>query len=117
MVRTFLVTVLALAVAAVVAGFAVGGNGNGNNKTFQYAVGLWGDLPYSAVQENPGIPNLIADMNAADLQFTVNDGDLKAGNGTSGNPARYTTWWGSSLPRTAGLLRIRLAVSARSGSV
>ena len=35
---------------------------------------------------NPGIPNLIADLNGADIQFTVNDGDLKAGNGTSGNP-------------------------------
>ena len=25
-------------------------------------------------------------MNSADLQFTVNDGDPKAGNGTGGNP-------------------------------
>ena len=73
-------------VVAVVAGFAVGGNGNGNKKTSQYAIGLWSDLPYSAVQENPGIPNLIAELNGADIQFTVNDGDLKAGNGTSGNP-------------------------------
>jgi hypothetical protein len=85
-VRKLLVPVSVFVVAAVVAGFAVGGNGKGNNKTFQYAIGLWGDLPYSAVQENPGIPNLIADMNGADLQFTVNDGDLKAGNGTGGNP-------------------------------
>jgi hypothetical protein len=75
-----------LVVVGVTAGLAVGGNGNGNDKTFEYAIGLWGDLPYSAVQENPGIPNLLADMNGADIQFSVNDGDLKAGNGSTGNP-------------------------------
>jgi hypothetical protein len=46
-----------------------------------YAIGLWGDLPYSAVQENVGLPNLIADMNSQQLAFTVHDGDLKTGNG------------------------------------
>ncbi len=44
-----------------------------------YAIGLWGDLPYSDLQANVGIPNLIADMNANELAFTVNDGDLKSG--------------------------------------
>jgi hypothetical protein len=44
-----------------------------------YAIGLWGDLPYSALQASVGVPNLIADMNAHHLQFTVHDGDLKAG--------------------------------------
>lgn len=29
-----------------------------------YAVGLWGDLPYSPAQATVGVPNLIADMNA-----------------------------------------------------
>jgi hypothetical protein len=47
-----------------------------------YAIGLWGDLPYSDVQALTGVPNLIADMNGADLEFTVHDGDLKAGNST-----------------------------------
>src|SRR5215471_9093111 len=75
-----------IAVAAGLTGAAVAGKGNGNDKTFQYAIGLWGDLPYSAVQQDPGIPNLIADLNNADIQFSVNDGDLKAGNGTSGTP-------------------------------
>jgi hypothetical protein len=32
-------------VLAVFAGFAVGNNGRQDGKTFQYAVGLWGDLP------------------------------------------------------------------------
>ena len=43
-----------------------------------YAIGLWGDLPYSAVQA-AGVPALIADMNSQRLAFTVHDGDLKAG--------------------------------------
>lgn len=47
-----------------------------------YAIGLWGDLPYSAVQAGAGVPNLIADMNAQRLAFTVHDGDLKQGSGS-----------------------------------
>jgi len=50
-----------------------------------YAIGLWGDLPYSDVQALVGVPNLIADMNRHDLAFTVHDGDLKAGSGTPGS--------------------------------
>jgi hypothetical protein len=75
--------VVALAMAS---GIAVGSNGRTNDRTFVYAIGLWGDLPYSAVQADPGVPNLIADMNASKLEFTVHDGDLKAGNGVTGNP-------------------------------
>jgi len=55
-----------------------------------YAIGLWGDLPYSDAQAQVGVPNLIADMNAHDLAFTVHDGDLKAGNGTSGSATPTT---------------------------
>lgn len=47
-----------------------------------YEIGLWGDLPYSDRQATTGVPNLIADMNAQNLTFTVHDGDLKAGNST-----------------------------------
>jgi hypothetical protein len=43
-----------------------------------YAIGLWGDLPYSAAQA-AGVPNLIADMNSQNLAFTAHDGDLKSG--------------------------------------
>jgi hypothetical protein len=50
-----------------------------------YAIGLWGDLPYSDLQAQVGVPNLIADMNSQKLAFTVQDGDLKAGNGTPGS--------------------------------
>jgi hypothetical protein len=49
-----------------------------------YSIGLWGDLPYSDAQV-PGVWNLIDDMNAQRLAFSVHDGDLKAGNGTPGS--------------------------------
>ncbi len=91
-------TLAALAAAAIVTGVAAGSrldggngrgddNGRGNNT---YAIGLWGDLPYSDVQAQVGLPNLIADMNSNDLAFTAHDGDLKAGNATAGS-ATVTT--------------------------
>jgi hypothetical protein len=55
-----------------------------------YAIGLWGDLPYSDVQALIGVPNLIADMNRQHLAFTVHDGDLKAGSGTPGSATPTT---------------------------
>jgi hypothetical protein len=50
-----------------------------------YAIGLWGDLPYSDVQATVGVPNMIADMNSQQLAFTAHDGDLKAGSGIPGS--------------------------------
>jgi hypothetical protein len=91
MVRKLIWPALAAAVVlATAAGLAVAGNGRTNDKTFEYAIGLWGDLPYSGVQADPGVPNLIADMNASKLEFTVHDGDLKAGNGPTANPPSVT---------------------------
>jgi hypothetical protein len=53
-----------------------------------YQIGLWGDLPYSTAQA-AGVANLIADMNAQRLAFSVHDGDLKAGSGAC-DDALYT---------------------------
>jgi hypothetical protein len=69
----------------VSAGFAVSDNGATNNKTFEFTVGLWGDLPYSDTQAQTGVPNLIADMNNSDISFSIHDGDLKAGSSTPGS--------------------------------
>ena len=55
-----------------------------------YAIGLWGDLPYSDLQASVGVPNLIADMNSQDLAFTAHNGDLKAGSGTPGSSTPTT---------------------------
>jgi hypothetical protein len=71
--KLFLLAVGALIVAAVTRGLA-SDDGRG-----AYAIGLWGDLPYSATQATVGVPNLIADMNKQDLAFTAHDGDLKSG--------------------------------------
>src|SRR5215831_6135337 len=68
-----------------------------------YAIGLWGDLPYSDVQAQVGVPNLIDDMNAQKLAFTVHDGDLKAGNGSPCDDALYirARGWFNSLQSPA----------------
>jgi len=81
------VTVFVLAATAIAQGAQrpnSDGTENGQDRE-QYAIGLWGDLPYSDVQALTGVPNLIADMNQQELAFTVHDGDLKAGNGTPGS--------------------------------
>ena len=76
-----------IASAAVVA--ADDGSGKNDDKSNDsYAIGLWGDLPYSDAQA-AALPNLIADMNDQKLQFSVNDGDLKSGS-TPCNDAVYS---------------------------
>jgi hypothetical protein len=105
-ITAFVVAILLIAgLASSVAsqGFrGIGGIEGNANAT--YAIGLWGDLPYSAVQESVGLPNLIADMNSQQLAFTVHDGDLKTGNGAPiCNDALYTKalGWFSSLEAPA----------------
>ena len=83
--RKVFLGLLAVAVAAAFAAGAFAGEGKKNDKNFEYAVGLWGDLPYSDVQAQVGVPNLIDDMNHADIEFSVHDGDLKAGNAVPGS--------------------------------
>src|SRR5690349_23020741 len=85
--KLFLPTVAVMVLAAVTASLAVSkfdgreDDDRDDDGRARYAIGLWGDMPYSAVQDTVGIPNLIADMNSQDLAFTAHDGDLKAGSG------------------------------------
>jgi hypothetical protein len=80
-------TLAALLAAAVTAGIALAGrdhssgshSGRHGDRGHSYAIGLWGDLPYSSTQATVGVPNLIADMNSQNLAFTAHDGDLKSG--------------------------------------
>jgi hypothetical protein len=95
--RKVLIPLLVAAVAAAVtAGLAAGGgldfgnDGRTNHKDFEYAIGLWGDLPYSDLQATTGVPNLIADLNRQDLEFVAHDGDLKGGNSTPGSTTPTT---------------------------
>lgn len=73
---------IALLVLLQMPGALAQSNGNGGqneNGNAPYAIGLWGDLPYSTLQAEVGVPNLIADMNSQHLAFSVHDGDLKSG--------------------------------------
>jgi hypothetical protein len=90
--RLLIPTLAALLAAALTAGFAManrhdgprgGGDGRGDSRHQAYAIGLWGDVPYSDTQATVGVPNLIADMNSQSLAFTAHDGDLKSGSTTS----------------------------------
>jgi hypothetical protein len=74
-----------LAICPTLSAHADDDDRDGRGESRAYAIGLWGDLPYSDVQAQVGVPNLIADMNAQKLAFVVHDGDLKAGNGTPGS--------------------------------
>jgi len=89
--RVSLVLLFASAAGVLAAGFAVGGKERGDDKKFEYAIGLWGDVPYSDVQAQTGVPNLIADMNSQGIEFSVHDGDLKAGNQTVGSVTPTTS--------------------------
>src|SRR5581483_2141360 len=89
--RRWLAPLIAAVVAAgLVAALASAGGPDTNKKSFEYAIGLWGDLPYSDAQAQTGVPNLIADMNSSDIEFSVHDGDLKAGSATA-NSVTATT--------------------------
>ncbi len=44
----------------------------------RYSIALWGDMPYNALGKQQ-YPNLLADVNASDIVFSIFDGDLKAG--------------------------------------
>jgi hypothetical protein len=78
--RKFLMPVLAaLLAAAATASFSLADQDHGRHHARPYSIGLWGDLPYSDVQQTTGVPNLIADMNAQRLAFIAHDGDIKSG--------------------------------------
>jgi hypothetical protein len=82
--RRFIIpTLAALLAAAITGGLAMADRGSHSEHPTEhsYAIGLWGDLPYSDTQAAVGVPNLIADMNSQNLAFTAHDGDLKAGGG------------------------------------
>src|ERR687885_917378 len=80
------VAITAAASAAVVAGTlgaAYARDGHGDDKGGQangrpYTIGLFGDMPYNAAGRVE-YPNLIKDMNNAKIEFSIFDGDLKAG--------------------------------------
>src|ERR1700730_11298705 len=86
-VRALFILIVAMLIVATGSAVRAGVDGGGSESRDDdehegrvYAIGLWGDFPYSDIQATTGVPNLIADMNSQDLAFTAHDGDLKAGN-------------------------------------
>ena len=73
---------VALAVTGALVGTAQAGDDKTNHgwhgKHEKYTIALFGDMPYNALGKVQ-YPNLIADVNAAHIAFSVFDGDLKSG--------------------------------------
>ena len=63
--KAIVLTSIVLVFAAVSSNLAFQGKsgigGIQGNANAEYAIGLWGDLPYSDVQATVGVPNMIAD--------------------------------------------------------
>jgi hypothetical protein len=75
--RLSIAATAALSAAVLFAGHAMGkpDEKNGPNS---YSIGLFGDMPYNALGRSQ-FPALIDDINASHVEFSVFDGDLKAG--------------------------------------
>jgi hypothetical protein len=78
------VAVVATAALGVQAGLA---NGAG---PASYTIGLFGDMPYNTLGKQQ-YPALLADINKANVSFSVFDGDLKAGGDGACVDSLYTT--------------------------
>src|SRR5260221_5213473 len=90
-------TLLGVLAAATIAAVAVGfGQGAGPTSPGQgggpdtYTIGLFGDMPYNALGKAE-YPALLADVNKANVAFSVFDGDLKAGGDGACTDSLYTT--------------------------
>ncbi|MBK9739454.1 MAG: DUF839 domain-containing protein [Actinobacteria bacterium] len=64
------------------------GNHGGQDDRRGYSIGLWGDMPYTATGP-AALPNVINDINKQELEFTVFDGDIKAGSNAPCDQAQY----------------------------
>jgi hypothetical protein len=89
--------VAATAAAAVAAAIFVGtasrvgaaGPGEGRGPD-TYRIGLFGDMPYNALGRSQ-YPNLLTDINASNVAFSIFDGDLKAGGDGPCSNSLYST--------------------------
>jgi hypothetical protein len=80
--KFFATTIAMTLVIAVFSSQAKDNRGKGDDDRddghARYTIALFGDMPYNALGKQQ-YPNLIADVNAAHVAFSVFDGDLKAG--------------------------------------
>jgi hypothetical protein len=66
-----------------------GKHDDGKDKGRPYTIGLFGDMPYGA-SGRVEYPRLLTDMNKVDLEFSIFDGDLKAGGDGTCADSLYT---------------------------
>jgi len=69
---------LASAAAPVAAAHPADDGDHHDHEPKRYTIALWGDMPYNALGKQQ-YPALLQDVNAADVAFSIFDGDLKAG--------------------------------------
>src|SRR5205814_9751147 len=74
-----IVLLTAMFLTFVTACVAQNGQAQGHGNGGAFAIGLWGDLPYSSVQATVGVTNLIPDTNLPELVFKVHGRDAKRG--------------------------------------
>ncbi|MEK8032002.1 hypothetical protein AACH06_14335 [Ideonella sp. DXS29W] len=55
----------------------------------RFSFALWGDMPYKRNGDDPGLKATIDSLNAADIAFSIHDGDIKDG-GSRCDDAVYT---------------------------
>ena len=77
--RTIFTLALGTAMLASVSVTATLAQDAGVKPATGYSFALWGDMPYAKADDQPKIPSLIEDMNAADIAFSIYDGDIKDG--------------------------------------
>ena len=75
--RLISVAAAAILTAAFFTGHAIGKDDDDHGSD-EYTIGLFGDMPYNALGKAQ-YPALLADINHAHVEFSVHDGDLKAG--------------------------------------
>jgi hypothetical protein len=81
------VTTLAAPAAGLAASSSQHSEDHGSGSS--YSVGLFGDVPYGAAGRAE-YPRLLADLNKADIEFSVFDGDLKSGGDGACTDSLYT---------------------------
>ena len=80
--RSLRLMLAALIAVSITAGIAVGGKGKSNEKNFQYAIALWGTCRTRRPRRTSACRPDRRHQRLADVEFSVHNGDLKAGNGS-----------------------------------
>jgi hypothetical protein len=92
--RALVLAATALVIAATSIGVVRGHEGDEHDDRgggpASYTIGLFGDMPYNELGRAQ-YPNLLADINASHVEFSIFDGDLKAGGDGPCSNELYTT--------------------------